>query len=65
MFALILIGCAKCDESANTCDTLPRNAEFGSIFINGIVESVIYHETLWTKWNILYMLVLSKMIKLL
>lgn len=49
MFALILIGCAKCDESANTCDTLPRNAEFGSIFINGIVESVIYHETLLTK----------------
>lgn len=41
MFALILIGCAKCDESANTCDTLPRNAEFGSIFINGIVESAI------------------------
>lgn len=38
MFALILIGCAKCDESANTCDTLPRNAEFGSIFINGILS---------------------------
>lgn len=37
---------------------------FGLIFNDGTVESTFYHEILWLKWNILYNIVIFKMIKI-
>lgn len=37
---------------------------FGLIFNDGTVESTFYHEILWLKWNILYSIVIFKMIKI-
>lgn len=37
---------------------------FGLIFNDGIVELIFYYEILWLKWNILYNIVIFKMIKI-